>query len=44
MHLSLQGTASDAARSIDASVLNTEHGLEELITTLDAVYLTDSAT
>ena len=44
MHLLLQGAASDAARSIDASVLNTEHGLEELITLLDAVYLKDSAT
>ena len=41
--LSLQRTACDAVRSVDASVLNTEHGLEELIRLPDAVYLKDSA-
>ena len=42
--LSLQGTARDAVRSTDASVLNTEHGLGELIRLVDTVYLKDSAT
>ena len=38
VYLSLHGRARDAMRS------NTEHGLEELIRLLDALYLKDSAT
>ena len=38
VYLSLHGRAGDAMRS------NTEHGLEELIRLLDALYLKDSAT
>ena len=44
MCFSPQGTTLDAMKSIDSSVLNTEHGLEGLIRLLDAVYLKDSAT
>ena len=44
MCFSLQGTTLDAMKSIDVSVLNTQHGLEGLIRLLDAVYLKDSAT
>ena len=38
VYLSLHGRARDAMKS------NTEHGLEELIRLLDALYLKDSAT
>ena len=41
--LSLQGSAKEAALEMEVSVLNSDEGLDELLATLDGLYLKDES-